>query len=204
MGTKYANIVNCGFNILKKKDYFSELDFIGILDSDIFAEEQYFEKLTKSFQENPRLGITSGRIVDENGKYDLSNKNWVRGGCRLWRKKCFEECGYIVGPSADTLSAAKAQIHNWEVIPTDAFVVSRLVGSRTNYGYYASSAYFRGHTVTFAILKSIFYLIKGYPKRSNQYFTTYFKEYFKKSKRLEDKELRNYFRYYLLRKLIKL
>lgn len=203
LGTKYASIIDIGFKALKKKKYYKDLDYIGILDSDIFAEKNYFEKLLTSFNSNPKLGITSGRIIDEKGKYDLSNKNWVRGGCRLWRIECFEESGYVIGPSADTLSVAKARIKKWEVIPTDAHVVSRLVGTRIDYGYYARSAYFRGHTLPFAILKSLLIFSKGYPKRSYSYFRAFFHEFLKKSSRIEDEEILKYYKYYLVRKLLK-
>jgi glycosyltransferase involved in cell wall biosynthesis len=204
LGTKYASIISVGFKALKSKSYYNELDFIGILDSDIFAEKEYFQKLLSSFNSNPRLGITSGRIMDENGKYDLSNKNWVRGGCRLWRIECFNQSGYVIGPSADTLSAAKARIKKWEVIPTDAYVVSRLVGSRVNYGYYAKSAYYRGHTILFAILKSVLIFSKGYPRRSFLYLGSFIKEYVNQSPRIEDDEILKYYKYYLIRKIFRI
>jgi glycosyltransferase involved in cell wall biosynthesis len=203
LGTKYASIIDIGFKTIKNKNYYRDLNYIGILDSDIFAEKNYFEKLIKSFENNPKLGITSGRIVDENGKYDLANKNWVRGGCRLWRFECFNDAGYVIGPSADTLSVAKARIKKWEVFPTDAHVVSRLVGSRIDYGYYAKSAYFRGHTVFFAFFKSILIFFKGYPKRSYQYFQSFIKEFLRNTPRIDDKEIIRYYRFYLLRKILK-
>ena len=36
LGSNYARINNFGFNFLKQQDYYQQLDFIGILDSDIF------------------------------------------------------------------------------------------------------------------------------------------------------------------------
>ncbi len=201
LGTKYASIIETGFNQLKQENYFESLDFIGILDSDIFVEKDYYKKLIQSFINNPKLGITSGRIIDEKGNYDLASKKWVRGGCRLWKKECFVDAGYIVGPSADTLSTAKARIKKWEVYPTDAIAISRQVGSRVNYSYYAKSAYFRGHTLLYMILKAIVLLFKGHPQKSVEYVKSYLIEYKNKSERINDVELRNYFKNYLVNKV---
>ena len=40
LGSNYARIINYGFNFLKEKAYFNQIDFIGILDSDIFLEKK--------------------------------------------------------------------------------------------------------------------------------------------------------------------
>ena len=202
LGHKYASIIQSGFRILSNKKYWNEIDYLGILDSDIFAESNYYEKLIKSFDIDAELGITSGRIVDENGKADMSNLNWVRGGCRLWRMACYLEAGYIVGPSADTLSVAKARIKQWKVFVTDdAVVVSRAVGARANYGYYGRSTYFRGHTLMFALLRSVYLFVKGYPKPSIQYINAYVKQYVKNAERTNDKEILDYYKHYLQRKI---
>jgi len=197
LGLNYAIIINYGFNFLKEKDYYKQLDFVGILDSDIFLQEEYYEKLLLTFKNDDKLGISSGVIVNLDGTVEKTGNNWVRGGCRLWRKKCFDQVDYIVGPSADALSTAKALCNDWLSYPEMyAIAYSRPVGSRVNYRYYGEASYFRGCNPIYIFVKSVYQLFKLKFEAAQGLFFGYFSAFFKNKKRVSDKQVLNYYRFY--------
>ena len=197
LGLNYARIINYGFNFLKEKDYFNQIDFIGILDSDIFLEQHYYEKLIQLFTKDSKLGISSGVITNLDGTVEKTGNNWVRGGCRLWRKTCFDQTGYIVGPSADALSTAKALCNDWLSYPEMyAIAYSRPVGSRVNYRYYGEASYFRGCNPIYIFVKFVYQLIKLKFEAAQGLFFGYFSAFFRNKKRVSDKQVLNYYRFY--------
>jgi glycosyltransferase involved in cell wall biosynthesis len=204
VGRKYATIINEGLEWLKQQDFFDSLDFLGILDCDIFPEKEYYEKLITFLDQNPEVGITSGLIYTPEGKRHIADPNWVRGGCRLWKKQCFDEAGYQVVYAADTVSMALAHLKGWksETIKSAA-VVSREVnvklGSAKSKGHHA---YFRGHTLFYMILKFLYFTFKGRPRMAYERLSGYLQAMRQGKPRIENKEVRKYFRYYLFNKLI--
>lgn len=203
LGYKYAAVVSTGFEKLKNSSFYSTIDFIGILDADCFPAFDYYEKLLNYFASNQNVGIASGRIVNPSGKFDQASSDWARGGCRLWRKECFLEAGYIVGPSADALSSAKAEIKGWETQSCpSAIVTSRETGARVKYDYYGMSAYFRGLGLDYLIAKTIFLLLTR-PNKAMSFFNGYLKSLYLKKPQLEDQELRSYYKKYLWRTIAK-
>ena len=205
VGKKYATIIDTGFQYLKKKPIYETLDFIGILDSDVFPEKNYYSKLTKFLIHNPKIGISSGLIYTQEGKLHITNQNWVRGGCRLWKIKCLEDAGYIIAYTADTVSIALAHLKGWKTETLkSAKVESREVNVRIansrNKGFHA---YYRGHTFLYVLLKS-FYLatIKGNLKMGFEFSAGFISSMFTRKSRIENKQVRNYFRWYMFNKLI--
>ncbi len=206
VGKKYATIIKTGMNYLKELDLYNSLDFIGILDSDIFPENEYYEKLTNFLNDHSEIGITSGLIYTQEGKLHIANKNFVRGGCRVWKKICLEESGYLIAHTADTVSLALAHLNGWktETIKS-AMVTSREVNVRIanslNKGYHA---YYRGHTLIYVLLKALYFgLRKGEYKMGLEYLVGYLKSMRHQKPQIEDEELRKYFKFYLYNKIIR-
>jgi glycosyltransferase involved in cell wall biosynthesis len=197
LGIKYATVVNQGFQYLKENDYISDCDFIGILDADCFPDKDYYSELTDFMNSSPEIGISSGLAYSLEGKYDGKSKTWVRGNCRLWKKECFVEAGYFVGPSADSLSVCKAELKGWKSLPkADLSYKCRDVGENVNYSYYGYSAYFRGITPLYAFLKSMKYLLQGNLNNFKGYFSGYFGAWFQRKEKISDREILNYFSNY--------
>ena len=185
-----------------KENIYENIDFIGILDADCFPTNKYFEYLIYFLNNNQHIGITSGIIKDLEGKLHSINDDHVRGSGRIWRKRCFEEAGYIVGLSADTLSSAKAIIRGWEVKPyKKAVMVSRLAGSKHGHGYYGRACYYRGSIFIYAMLRSMKQFLALNIREAVQFFYGYFMSYVKSEKRIDDKEILEYFRSAVKRKL---
>lgn len=205
VGKKYATIINEGMEWLKGQTFYNSLDFVGILDCDIFPEREYYEKLTKFLSQDPEVGITSGLIYTPDGVLHIANPNWVRGGCRLWKKQCLDEAGYLVAYTADTVSVALANIKGWKTKTLkSARVISREVNVRIansrNKGHHA---YYRGHTLVYVFLKAThIMLVKKRFKMGLEYFMGYLEGLIQRKPRIENPGVRRYFRNYLFNKFI--
>ena len=152
-----------------------------------------------------KLGISSGLIYTDSGILHKTNINWVRGGCRLWKIDCFKSAGFLVEPSPDVISVALAHINGWTTRTCKKIKVhSREVGEQGDYSFYGVSAYYRGHTIFYVILRSIYYSIYKFDMlRSLQFLKGYFASLIINKDKLSNKELRNYYNWYLLNKIIK-
>ncbi|WP_223593671.1 glycosyltransferase family A protein [Pseudomonas sp. A-R-19] len=201
LGSKYSQVVSCGFEEAKKQDNYEEFTHIGILDADCFPKSDYYKKLVDFLSTDKSIGITSGIIYEESGKVDSASTNWVRGGCRLWSFECFRKSGYLIGPSADALSSAKAFVNGWKsVVCSTAKVTSREVGARTNYQYYGKATYYRGISPIYATLRGVYLLKRSY-KVSLQYLTGYYGDFFSRAPRVQDEDILNFYKNYGFRKL---
>lgn len=192
VGYKYSKVVQKGFDFLKSSDYYHDLDYIGLLDSDTFPEEDFFEKLIRFMDQNQEIGLASGRLLLENGKKAYSNPDAVRGQVRLWSKKCFEETCYFYGLSPDSITQIKAEIKGWNpTVLNHAKFYSREPKTRTGYEIQGKSAYYVGYPFHFVLLKSAFYLFKR-TKFIFPYFKGYLKSYIKRDAKSPDHEIIDY------------
>ena len=204
VGKKYATIINTGFEYIKTCPFYDTLDYMGILDCDVFPESDYYAKLTKFLKSNSKIGISSGLTYTEEGKLHIADPNFVRGNSRLWKTECLKEAGYLIAYTADTVSIALAHLKGWKTETLkSAKVVSREVNVRiansTNKGYHA---YYRGHTLFYVFLKAIYLILaKGKAKMGYEFLAGYITSMFQKKPRIEDKQVRKYFKYYMFNKL---
>lgn len=190
LGFTYSRIVNRGFS--EAVTNYGATSFIGILDADCFPTSKYYETLISEFSARPRLGILSGRLVDDDGVFLPRAKGFPRGNCRLWSRGCFDEAGYVVGMSADALSAIKAQSYGWDVDNLDdAFVIAREIGARAGQKYYGQSSYYRGETAAFAAIKSVG-IARRSPVKAWQFAYGYFSSMLLKSPRTTDPDILKY------------
>jgi len=205
LGSKYAEVVLRGFDEIRSNYQIGDEDFVGILDADSFPEPNYYEKLIAAFEYDPELGIVSGVSRDaKNNRPSDHSASWVRGSCRLWRGRCFNQCGYIVGPSADTLSLGLAELHGWKGYAVqDAVFYARDVGDRADFSYYGRSAYFRGNTLAYAVIRSAKYLALFKPRKAFAFAHGYISAMTSRAERLDHPELRAHFRGYLKRELMR-
>ncbi|MBD5781072.1 glycosyltransferase family 2 protein [Pelagicoccus sp. NFK12] len=83
-----------GINSLETKDY----QFLGLLDSDLRFEPEYFEKLMIEFEKDLKLGLAGGVAIDIGLSKDVlpRNKNDVPGALQFFRRVCFEDIGGLV------------------------------------------------------------------------------------------------------------
>ena len=202
LGIKYSSVVNTGFEYLKNIKIINDIDFIGILDADCIPQNNYYEILLSHFHQIKQLGVASGTIKYEDGTTENANEDHARGGCRLWNIECFNQCPYEIGMSADSISAAKAIVKGWKVLSfNEAIVESRKAGSNYISTYGGLSAYYRYIPFYYITLKAFLLLIKGHFKKSFGYFFGYIEGIKKNSPRLQNDELKKYYKSILLRKI---
>jgi len=202
LGQKYARIVNRGFEEIRAKKDLQAQDLIGILDADSFPEPGYYSALVRAFDADPKLGISSGRALDEGDRSaSVHAADWVMGSCRLWRGACMLQSGYVIGPSADTLSLARAELDGWSArVAPGATFLAREVGSRAKQRYYGASAHFRGNTPLYALIRGMKMVLRGKIGGGKDFIAGYFEAQRGRAPRLEDPQLRTYFEGYILRK----
>ena len=200
LGEKYSKVVKYGFEKLaelQEKESF-DYDYVGILDADCKVHENYYSKLLEKFYFLPNLGIASGiHCYYKNGENILQKRpaRFARGSIRLWRRECFEECGYIIGKSADAISSAMAWIKGWNSQSfTDAIVDAREVGTRVDPKYYGNAAYYLHISFYFIIIKCIYFTIIGKFSRAKYLFLGYIEAKKKKDRGKLDKKIICYFR----------
>lgn len=204
LGVKYATVVNHGFQYLMSeisKGKLAAPDFVGILDADCFPSADYYEDLVSRMSRDA-IDISSGVGVFDNGQPDGEAKDWVRGNCRLWTWRCFSDVGYVVGPSADTLSLTKAVIKGYVARPyLDILYHCREMGKKSRYDYYGYSSYFRGVPIFYALARSIKILLMGRFGNARDYLKGYMKSYIRKDPTIEDREIYDYFQSVVSRKI---
>ncbi len=95
-----------------------EWDFIIKLDGDLKFGSDYFEKLLILFDQNPKLGMASGKTYQyKRGRLvlDVMPDDHVRGPAKMYKKECWNEIGGLPQVLGwDTLDELKAQVLGWE------------------------------------------------------------------------------------------
>ncbi len=205
LGEHYASLISSGFELIKAKHDYRQLIGVGICDADCFPKPNYFALLMEFLNKHPRVGLTSGLDHRLDGKPSRRRASWVRGNCRLWRRQCLDQAGYLVGPSADTTSLCSALLHGWQAkVEPRASFAARELGARSPGSYYGRSAHYRGLGIGGAIIKTGLDLLRGRPQHAGSYLAGYLKARASGEPQIPDPNIRRYYRYYplsLLRQL---
>jgi glycosyltransferase involved in cell wall biosynthesis len=213
LGVHISHVCREGFNFAIK--YCTQQDigykYIALVDADIILKPEYFEKLMREFEKNQNLGVASGRganiignrIVEDKQRDDLPS-----GGARLWRKRCFEDTGgYLLTKSPDSVSNVKAIIKGWD---TKQFHHVKFVSTRAHasaegywrgYNQFGSNNYFIGYTPIHALLKGVKLLLEKPYYTGFAYLWGYFSSLICRKKRIDDEEVKYYFRHIRLREI---
>jgi biofilm PGA synthesis N-glycosyltransferase PgaC len=75
-----------------------EFSHLGKLDADIELPPEYYERLLESFDQEPRLGVAGGGLLEQgrSGWYLTKVPAYhVRGALKLYSRECFEAIGGI-------------------------------------------------------------------------------------------------------------
>lgn len=135
MGFRYSEVVRAG--IAAAGDDGVSPALFGILDCDIRFAPDYWERLARAMEAEPRLGIVSGSLASEDptGTMRLERGQYVhlpRGGLRLVSGACWTAIGGVARSRApDSVMNAKAIMEGfrvgmfedlvaWSVRPTDS------------------------------------------------------------------------------------
>ncbi len=96
-GRSFAAVVKnttLGIQSLQIPDY----EYLGLLDSDVTFQTDYFEQLLARFTANPRLGLAGGVVIDVGRPRDQfpRNREDVPGAVQFFRRECFEQMGGLI------------------------------------------------------------------------------------------------------------
>lgn len=181
-----------------------KFDYIGLLDADTVLEENYFGKLLAEFEKDNSLGIVSGGIYyDTDGKLSLevTTKYLPRGTGRIWKKECFLETGgYQVEPSPDSISNIKALLRGWRIMQyVDVVQIQKRKTSAANglwNGYLKNGwmAYYLGKNPFVALINVLYFSVKPPYYTGIAYCWGYFSSAIKREKKIQDPEIRAYYR----------
>jgi glycosyltransferase involved in cell wall biosynthesis len=103
-----------GFDIIETKDW----NFVIKLDGDVEFAPDYFSKQIERFEENPKLGISSGKTYQPKGNKLVLDKmpdDHTRGPAKMYKRDCWNDIGGLPRVLGwDTLDELKAQVLGWE------------------------------------------------------------------------------------------
>jgi poly-beta-1,6-N-acetyl-D-glucosamine synthase len=116
-----------GIKHLQFKDY----TYLGLLDSDVEFQDDYFEQLIHRFQDEPSLGLAGGVVIDVGLPRDRlpRNRQDVPGAVQFFRRECFEKIGGLVPiPEGgwDSMTCAMARMHGYKTRLFTDLVVDHL------------------------------------------------------------------------------
>ncbi|MBZ4646308.1 MAG: hypothetical protein JG777_1797 [Clostridia bacterium] len=217
LGVHVSRVYRTGFEAAIKHCDGNNIDYMYVasVDADMILDRDYFSSLIKESEVDPDLGICSGHIGNMiNGHVVWSNykEDLPSGGARLWKRECFEETGgYLLTCSPDSVSNVKAKLKGWKTryfikptaISTRAY--SSAQGQWEGYRKLGSNNYFIGYSPIHVCLKGIKLLYSGnnyhMPGAGIPYIMGYFGQYINSSPRIEDREVLNYYKNVLYRRL---
>ncbi|NHE55632.1 glycosyltransferase [Cyclobacterium plantarum] len=209
LGPKYSRIIKFGleqiFDLEKKNK--ADYDFVGILDSDVVPEKDYYRRLLENFRKDPKLGIASAaRQLEDYGSEIITsyvNRSFAPSGFRVWRRKCLDDTGYKISVSQDAVSAAKAIMMDWKVRSfPDLEVRLRQRGAKFGYEYYGKSAYMRHVPYLYVWAGAARMFLKGKKADARQYINGYKEASKQKVGRIDDPLAIKYFRHRFYYKLL--
>jgi|Deesub1362A_J573_1020465.scaffolds.fasta_scaffold00266_43 glycosyltransferase involved in cell wall biosynthesis len=207
LGTHLASVVNKGFNVAVNycEENNLEYNYLGILDADLILKPTFYENILKEFKKNPKLGIASGgtrHIIGNKIVIPKLSANEPSGGHMVIRKECFEQCGGIpISYAFDSVLKAKARLRGWETRRFENFIVTEVRGVAGAEGFW--KGYFhKGRTSYYLDLhpihvfcRVITYTIKRRPLHLGiAYMMGYTYSILKREEKINDKEVRQYFR----------
>ena len=108
---------DCGLARIRQLDF----DLIGNLDADISLEPDYYVRILKEFENDPKLGLAGGMVhscVDGRFVSQEVSLDSVAGAVQLFRRRCFEQIGgYTALPHGgiDAAAEIKARMNGWTV-----------------------------------------------------------------------------------------
>jgi biofilm PGA synthesis N-glycosyltransferase PgaC len=105
--------------------------YIGLLDSDVRFEKDYFKKVIEHFEASPGLGLGGGMVVDLGQRKNRLPRNCqdVPGAAQFFRRECFEKLGGLIAiPEGgwDALTCVRARMLGYETRLFTDLVVDHL------------------------------------------------------------------------------
>lgn len=206
LGIHYATVVKTGFDhaISFCEENGLEYVYVGILDGDLTLPPTFYENLMGEFKKDSELGVASGgtkHVIGDRVRYAKVSVNEPSGGHMLIRRKCFEECvGFPVSYAPDSVIKAKARLRRWKTKRFEENMVTEIRDVHAAEGYWKgfihkgeASYCLYVHPMHVAV-KVIMYSFRKPYYIGLAYMTGYFSSVMGRANRINDEEIRRYFR----------
>ena len=111
-----ARAIKTAYRTLADLDF----DFIGNLDADISFEPDYFARIFREFERDPKLGVAGGDpfdVIDGKIVQVVHVRNHVRGAVQMFRRHCYEEIGgypLLRHGGIDTAAEIMVRMNGWQ------------------------------------------------------------------------------------------
>jgi glycosyltransferase involved in cell wall biosynthesis len=197
-----------GYRTIESDDW----QFLVKFDADLVPEPDYFKRCLQHFIQDTRLGIGGGEIVHRdrgNLEPEKTPRFHVRGATKIYRRDCWEDIGGLfTGTGWDTVDEIKANALGWQTYSFTDVPLLHLRRTGSAQGSFSDNVkhgvvcYATGYHPLFVIASSIRRLPrKPYVAGSFAILLGYFKSYFTRPRRVEDRSLIRYVRAQQLRRL---
>ena len=202
LGKKYATIVAEGISYLKKRNIYDGLNYLGILDADVFPEPAYYQTILAEFMKDENAGIIGGYGKTDEGEIHFDNKNDPCGNAMVFLKNCLDTATYRITPSAASVIKTKARILGYKVKTTfDTWFTCRKMGLKVDQQYYGESAYYMGIPLYHAVFYFMKHFTKGYFNHSTGYIRGYIASMIQRKERIDDVDIIKFNRYRIINKI---
>lgn len=159
-GSKVIQAFNRGLEILDDR-----YDFIVKLDADLILPDDYFEKISAIFAQNPKVGMAGGRAyIEKEGQWILENltdDDHIRGAFKAYRKECFLQIGKLKTEMGwDTVDELLSRFYGWNIVVDKSLQVKHLKPTGSTYNkksrYKQGEAFYRlGYGFCITLLASL-------------------------------------------------
>lgn len=211
---RYSYVCALGFEycISIADDMGLQWQYMGLLDADTLVEQTYFEKLIDKLAIDPSVGLASGNVhvfANNRTRRVRAFPDKPSGTARIWRKECFLETGgYGRSQAPDSVSTVKARLRGWgtarycDITAYQLRETSSASGSWKGYVERGRATHFLdchpllviGRAGSYAIQRR-FYLVLAY-------FAGYLSAVLKKEEKIDDGDVRAYYRIMRIRELV--
>ncbi len=141
-------------------------DVVVKLDADVSFDADYFERLCRAFEEDPRLGITSGVCYEHDGESwrpTFVTQAHVRGATRAYRWECLQQVLPLEERVGwDGIDELKANVFGWDtrVIAELGFLHHRRLGARdgmpwARWARQGRAAHYMGYRFSYLLFRTL-------------------------------------------------
>lgn len=164
-----VNAIKYGVTKLTTGNY----NYIGILDADITLESNYYSTLLNELDNEPKVGIAGGKIIDlvDGKKYpNPASPYSIKGAIQLFRKECYEDIGAFLPlkyGGEDAIACYMARFNGWQLKHYENLTVyHHRFNSTANKNLFqiqfefGQREYHMGYLPLFSFMKSIGFIFK--------------------------------------------
>lgn len=207
-GSKVIRAFNIGYNNI---DY-NEFDFIVKLDADLTLPANYFQEVSKTFLNNPKIGLCGGYCVNKKNNKLIKEESpnyHIRGAFKSIRKECWTDIGgfkEVLG--WDGLDEMTAMFKGWETKNLNLAVIHhRPTASAYNRFALAKNHgianYRNGGNVPLAFIRSCVRVFqKPYFIIGIGFLIGYFEAFLKKYNKYVDKDLAKFINNFHMKRIL--